>query len=84
MLIFYGMWCSLVAHLTGGQEVASSSLVIPIFKKWLKTLILKGLSHFSLFLQYLDSTKICDDFMSQKCRKIYNVAILSHRFTQKY
>nr|DAO02167.1 MAG TPA: hypothetical protein [Caudoviricetes sp.] len=48
-LIFYGMWCSLVAHLTGGQEVASSSLVIPIFKKWLKTLIYKALSHFSLF-----------------------------------
>ena len=33
--IVYGMWCSLAARLTGGQEVASSSLVIPILR-WLK------------------------------------------------
>ena len=36
VLIVYGMWCSLVARLTGGQEVASSSLVIPIDKSGLK------------------------------------------------
>ena len=45
---------------------------------------LQGFEPFFNLLEYIDLTKICVILMSQTCRKFPNVAILSHRFNQKY
>nr|DAS73586.1 MAG TPA: hypothetical protein [Caudoviricetes sp.] len=47
-------------------------------------MIYKAFSHFFKLEKYIDLHRIYTNLMSQKCRKIYNVAILSHEFTQKY